>query len=92
LKISRDLWKNEGLKGFYRGALSPFFGSTVYRSTQFAMSDAVMVKYENHPVLGKEIPMMGGIEGRTLLGGVAAGTLRACIECPFEFSKVRRQT
>jgi len=51
-----------------------------------------MVYYENHHILGKEIPMMGGIEGRTLLGGVAAGTLRACIETPFEFAKVRKQT
>jgi solute carrier family 25 carnitine/acylcarnitine transporter 20/29 len=33
LEISRDIYRSEGPKGFYRGALAPFFGSTLYRST-----------------------------------------------------------
>ena len=38
------------------------------------------------------IPGFGGIQLRTLTGGIAAGIFRAIVECPFEYSKVRRQT
>ena len=39
-----------------------------------------------------QIPLTGGIQLRTLAGGLSAGVFRAIVECPFEYSKVRGQT
>ena len=39
-----------------------------------------------------EIPGMMGIEWRTLFAGIAGGSARSFIECPFEYVKVKRQT
>ena len=36
-----------------------------------------------------QIPLTGGIQLRTLAGGLSAGVFRAIVECPFEYSKVR---
>lgn len=33
-----------------------------------------------------------GLEWRTLVAGVAGGSARCFIECPFEYAKVKRQT
>lgn len=38
------------------------------------------------------IPLSGGIELRVLLAGIFSGTVRSCIECPFEYAKVKMQT
>ena len=91
-KIAGDVYAEQGVRGFYKGALPPFFGSCVYRSTRYAVSDAVFMNLEDHKWFGVDIPYMGGIQGRTFLGGIAAGSFRAFIECPFEYSKVRGQT
>jgi hypothetical protein len=40
--------------------------------------------------LGKyEIPLSQGVQLRVVLGGLMAGTLRACVETPLEYAKVR---
>ena len=92
MKCCQEVYKVDGMVGFYRGAFYPFFGSCLYRSTQYAVSDAVYNYFNDHPVMAKDIPYTGGIQGRVLLGGWCAGTFRACLECPFEYTKVRRQT
>ena len=40
----------------------------------------------------KEIPYTFGLEWRTLCAGIAGGTARTLVECPFEYAKVKRQT
>ena len=35
---------------------------------------------------------MLGLEWRTLFAGIAGGSARSFIECPFEYAKVKRQT
>ena len=39
-----------------------------------------------------EIPYTCGLQQRTLLSGMSAGLVRAVIECPFEYVKVRQMT
>ncbi len=43
------VYARDGLIGFYRGVVPPFIGSTIFRSLQFAVFEAVFTKCENHP-------------------------------------------
>lgn len=61
----------------------------MYRSSQFAIAELFYTKFEGNPVMTKAIPYSGGIELRTVFGGVSAGIFRAIVECPFEYTKVR---
>ena len=36
------------------------------------------------------LPYSGGIQRRVLAGGVVSAVCRACVECPFEYAKVKR--
>lgn len=80
----------EGIRGLYRGCVPPLCGSGIYRSTQFAVFEAVYTLCNDTG--RKQIPLTGGIQIRVLLGGLAASTTRAIIETPLELAKVRRQT
>jgi solute carrier family 25 carnitine/acylcarnitine transporter 20/29 len=86
------LFKTEGLVGFYRGAVPPLLGSSIFRATQFAVFEAIYTKLDNHSIFSNKIPFTFGLEPRIILGGFAAGTARSIIECPFEYSKVQGQT
>jgi len=82
--------KAEGIIGLYRGCVPPLWGSGIYRSTQFAVFEAVYT-YSNG--VGKtEIPGTAGLQLRVIAGGLVASTARAIIETPLEYAKVRRQT
>jgi hypothetical protein len=38
------------------------------------------------------IPLTNGLEVRVICGGMIAGTMRALIETPLEYAKIKRQT
>ena len=42
--------------------------------------------------MSKTIPYSNGLEYRTLVSGIIAGSIRSCLECPFEYAKVKLQT
>lgn len=86
VKTVQDL----GLRGLYRGWLPPFCGSIIFRSSQFAVFEAIYT-YLDSPIARYEIPYSGGIQLRVIAGAVGAGTVRAIIETPLEYAKVRRQ-
>jgi hypothetical protein len=44
--------------------------------------------YLDNPFGKYEIPLTQGVQIRVVLGGLVAGTLRACIETPLEYAKV----
>lgn len=83
--------QEQGPRGLYRGCLPPLFGSGVFRSAQFAVFEAVYT-YMTSPLARYEVPCTGGLQIRVLVGGLAASTVRAIIETPLEYAKVRRQT
>ena len=83
--------KAEGIVGLYRGCVPPLWGSGIYRSTQFAMFEAVYT-YSDGSVGRTEIPGTAGLQLRVIAGGLVASTARAIIETPLEYAKVRRQT
>ena len=48
--------------------------------------------FKDNESLKVPIPGTGGIEKRVLLSAIVASSVRAFIECPFEYAKVKRQT
>jgi len=85
------LYRTEGVIGFFRGVVPPLIGGSLFRATQFGVFEAVYTKLDKHPIYSMKIPFTFGLELRIILGGIASGTCRSLIECPFEYSKVQRQ-
>jgi len=88
---AKEIWKTDGFTGFFKGITGPMFGSSIFRSVQFASYEAFYGYADKHEYLKVHIPLSGGLEIRVIFGGIISGTSRALIECPFEFMKVRRQ-
>ena len=88
----QKVWKEEGLIGFYRGSLPTFAGSVIFRSLQFSVFDAVMFRLKDNNKLNKDIPLTFGLQPRVIVAGLASSFVRAIIENPFEYAKVKRQT
>jgi len=85
------IFKNEGIRGLYRGCVPPLWGSGIYRSIQFSAFEAIYTLMDNK--FGKRpIPGTNGLETRVIVGGMVAGTCRALVETPLEYAKIKRQT
>ena len=100
LQSINSIYKQEGLKGFYRGGTSIVLGSSLFRSAQLSIFEAIHSRFDRNNLKNKnyekyftyEIPYTMGLEVRTVVAGLACGVGRALVECPFEFVKVRKQT
>lgn len=85
------IMKTEGPVGFFRGIGGPIMGSSIFRSSQFASFEAFYGFVERYTFFTSAIPFTAGLQLRVVCGGIVSGTCRALIECPFEYTKVRRQ-
>ena len=83
--------REQGVRGLYRGAIPPLLGSGLFRSTQFAVFEAVYTSLDI-PFGRYELPGTAGLQVRVCVGAFIASTARAVIETPLEYAKVRRQT
>lgn len=100
LQSINSIYKQEGLRGFYRGGTSIVLGSSLFRSAQLSIFEAIHSRFDRNNLTDKnyekyftyEIPYTKGLEVRTVVAGLACGVGRALVECPFEFVKVRKQT
>jgi solute carrier family 25 carnitine/acylcarnitine transporter 20/29 len=92
LKSIKNLFLKEGIRGFYKGVVPPLLGGSVFRAVQFGVYEALYTKWQDNKIMRTKIPFTMGLELRILCSGLASGTARAFIECPFEYSKVKGQT
>lgn len=92
LSVCKRVWQTEGFRGFFRGVVPPFCGSSVYRSTQFAVFEAVYTWCELNGYNKELIPLSGGLAYTTVISGMCGASARAFIEQPIEYAKVKRQT
>lgn len=92
-KFAREILKDHGLLGFYRGSSSLFFGFSFTIALEFAIYEACkkyfLSCYQNvsgnipEEVLSiKEIMVSGGI----------VGTFVSFVYCPVEYAKIQKQT
>jgi solute carrier family 25 carnitine/acylcarnitine transporter 20/29 len=100
IETMKTIFKREGIKGFYRGGASIAIGSSLFRSAQLSIFEAVHSRFDKNNLKNKYyekyftyvIPYTMGLEVRTVVGGLVCGVGRSLVECPFEFIKVRKQT
>ncbi|XP_063715660.1 uncharacterized protein LOC134843170 [Symsagittifera roscoffensis] len=95
-KSFMEVLRTQGVRGLYRGCIPPLMGSGIYRSLQFSSFETVYTYCEG-TWAAKPMPFLphssnGGLQSRVLIGGLAASLVRATIETPLEYVKVRRQT
>uniref|UniRef100_A0A6V0GCZ8 Mitochondrial carrier protein n=1 Tax=Zooxanthella nutricula TaxID=1333877 RepID=A0A6V0GCZ8_9DINO len=90
--VIRRVWRAEGPVGFFRGVFPPLFGSSVYRSAQFAVFEAASTRAAELGLDEAKIPGTGGLAWSTVCSGVAGASARAVVESPIEYAKVKRQT
>lgn len=83
--------KSGGIVGLYRGCVPPLWGSGIYRAAQFSVFEALYT-HTNTDLGTYELPGTKGLQLRVILSGLCAATVRAVIETPLEYAKVRRQT
>lgn len=92
MSVIKRIWATEGTVGFFRGVVPPLCGSSIYRSTQFAVFESVFTLCEQNGWNKDVIPLTGGLAWATLFSGACGASARAVIEQPIEYAKVKRQT
>lgn len=90
--VIKRVWRTEGAVGFFRGVVPPLLGSSVYRSAQFAVFEAVFTRTQELGLDKATVPGSGGLAYATVLAGACGASARAVIESPIEYAKVKRQT
>lgn len=87
-KVVKDLLKNEGLKGFYKGTLTPLVGVGVCVSLQFGVNEAMKRFFHG----------MNGPDSKHLslpqyyICGLAGGLTNSFVASPIEHVRIRLQT
>jgi len=89
-KSFMEVLRTQGVRGLYRGSIPPLMGSGIYRSLQFSSFEMVYTYCEN--TWASRTISGTGLQYRVIIGGAAAAFVRATIETPLEYVKVRRQT
>eukprot|EP00930_Biecheleria_cincta_P034282 TRINITY_DN23708_c0_g1_i1.p1 TRINITY_DN23708_c0_g1~~TRINITY_DN23708_c0_g1_i1.p1 ORF type:complete len:301 (-),score=37.36 TRINITY_DN23708_c0_g1_i1:454-1311(-) len=92
LGVIKRVWQTEGIPGFFRGVVPPLLGSSVYRSSQFAVFEMVVTRMKELQMDKATIPYTGGLAWSTLLAGACGASARSIIESPIEYAKVKGQT
>ena len=91
-EIFLTIYKESGIKGFYKGASSPLIGSIMFRSIQFGVFESVFTFLSKNEILTSSIPYSFGVQPRVIIGAFFSGLVRSFVECPFEYAKVKKQT
>ena len=95
----KNIYKQDGIKGFYRGATSIILGSGFFRSAQFSAFEGFHSRFEPQNLKGKnwekfftkKLKLLGDLQISTIFAGLFSGVIRSIVECPFEHVKVNRQ-
>jgi hypothetical protein len=92
--VAKDVLRNEGISGLYRGMLPILASTGIQKSALFAANSGARRACEDSGIaaLTQPIPFSGGLSPSVIVGGIASGTARTVVETPFELIKVRWQT
>ena len=88
--VAIDIFKTNGIRGFYSGFVPPLIGSSIFRSIQFAAYGFTVASFRDEDSWLRKVKL-GGVEARVFLGGIVSGTCRAMIESPLDFLKTQKQ-
>jgi len=93
LTVATQLFREQGIRGLYRGGFPIFAGGALFRSAQFGVYEAA-IKFcrgtEGDPRISDD-KVFGIINPQVVFGGFCGGIARGLVEGPFEYIKVSRQ-
>lgn len=90
-QVIAKTYQNEGVLGFYRGFVPPLMGSMIYRGAAFSAYSGAYSACSGVPLLQQDIPLTGGLKPCVIVGATASAVVRATIESPLDFIKLRYQ-
>jgi hypothetical protein len=87
-QIVLDIYKNKGIKGFYRGIFANLIGISPEKAIKLAVNDFVREHYARKiNVQESELPLKYGI-----FAGITAGFCQVIVTNPMEMTKIQMQT
>ena len=90
-QTASKIYQTEGIRGFYRGFVPPLVGSMIYRGAAFSAYSAAFSACAGVPLLQQDIPFTVGLKPCVIVGATASAVVRATIESPLDFIKLRYQ-
>ena len=83
---AKDIIKNEGIKGLYRGGLPLVFGGGLIRSTQFGVNNSVISLLAEKKILNGTEKILG-VRINVIVAGLCGGFCRLVVrQCFFKSS------
>ncbi|KAG2212539.1 hypothetical protein INT46_010020, partial [Mucor plumbeus] len=87
----KQTYKEEGVRGFFRGVLPPLITVSIIKSISFSVYENSKVFCKSHyPAIFDQNTMLSTMGVSTLAGSVS-GAFIAMLSCPFELVKVQKQ-
>lgn len=90
MDVVKQLIKNEGFSGFYKGTLTPLIGVGACVSVQFAVNEEMKRYFESTNTSTNS--KTGLSYGQLYICGGAAGLANSFLACPIEQIRIRLQT
>lgn len=80
-----QIWKNEGIRGFFEGVLVTMIGQAFIKAIQFAVNEITFLWLEKHSTIQSTVMKMA-------IAGTLAGLLSSFVVSPVELVKIRMQS
>lgn len=91
--LTRRLWREGGMRAFYRGGVPVFAGGGFMRSAQFGFNSLALKRIREYQG-GETLPenkLFGCVDPQIVMAGVCGGIGRGLVEAPQDIIKIRRQ-
>lgn len=94
IQTAKKICHDEGMRGFYRGAVPPLWGSAVYRGIQISGYEYAYTWLEMNTASDSLVKtdLGWGLRPMVPLASVFSASLRVCLESPIEYAKLMGQT
>ena len=84
IKTLKDVVKNNGVKGLFKGLIPPLLGVSIFRSVQFGVYNGSYT-YFGEKNLNYTIPFTNGLPIKVIAASFLAATFRSLVENPIEY-------
>lgn len=93
LEVAKQILKQEGFTGLYKGGSVIILGGSLFRSAQFGVYEAALGRMKDYfgPTTPEGRIFFKRLDPQVIIAGFAGGIGRGMIEAPFEFIKTRLQ-
>ncbi|CDS09678.1 hypothetical protein LRAMOSA02355 [Lichtheimia ramosa] len=87
----RQTYREEGVRGFFRGVLPPLVTVSIIKSISFSVYEETKTFLKAQSPFYARDDNLRSVMTRSTLGGAASGAFVATFSCPFELVKIHKQ-